>query len=98
MSCCYSKLAPFVKKMVEDNNPPTSPDTLKLYNIFKHCDITIENEARKLYSDLSQEIHDSPWYELSIRVVKDRLTPHQFCVISRIAADVFNLDIVITTS
>jgi hypothetical protein len=87
-----------IGKLVEDNNPPTNPDTLKLYNIFKHCGITTGNEARKLYSDVRQQIHCSPWSELSICVVKDRLTPEQYCVISRIAADIFNLNVVITNS
>ncbi len=82
-------------KMVEDNNPPTSSDTLKLYNFFKHCGITTKNEARKLYSNLNQDIHGSPWYGPDIYVVKDRLTPEQYCSISRIATDVFNQDICI---
>jgi hypothetical protein len=92
-----SEAIEMIGKIVEVSNSLTNPDTLILYNIFKHCGITTGNEARKLYSDLSQDIHDSPWYELSIRVVKDRLTSERFYAISRIATDIFSLNIVITT-
>lgn len=86
-----------IGQMVEDNNTPNLPDTLILYNIFKECNLSTSQKARELYNTLSKDIHGSPWFESSISIVKERLSPDEFCAVSRIATDVFRLKIATIT-
>jgi hypothetical protein len=83
--------------MVEKDQEPTGPDTLKLFRIFKECKILSKSQARSMCQEMSIDVHGFPWKELSVAVVKERLTPEQFCVISKIATDIFRLRITETT-
>jgi hypothetical protein len=89
-----------IGEMVEKNLEPSlnDPDTRALFRIFKDCKISTKIDARNMYHEMSREVHGSPWYERSVSVVAERLTKEQICVIRKIAADIFCLQIAQTTA